>query len=96
MENGARCDGHDTVCKEVQADGSLIVAVIEAVAAVSNTPTADLPPLYDTVDTEALERLFSSRRDETERPVCVCFEYFGHAVTIRDGRTVTVRPTEDE
>ena len=47
----------------VETDGrSMSQAVIDAVAAVENTPPAELtPPLYDVVDPEALDKLFPGK-----------------------------------
>lgn len=104
MKSRDGCDGEFTVRKEIQpergsehgetVDSSLTLAVVEAVAAASNTPSEDLPPLYDVIDTEALERLFTPKRDGTGRPGCVRFEYHDHAVRISDGRTVTVHSAD--
>lgn len=104
MESRDRYDEEFAVRKEIQPergsehgetiDSSLTLAVVEAVAAASNTPPENLPPLYSVIDTEALERLFTPKRDGTVRPGCVRFEYYDHAVGIRDGRTVTVHPAD--
>lgn len=104
MGSRDRCDEEFTVRKEIQpergsehgdtADRSLTLAVIEAVAAASDTPPENLPPLYDVIDTEALERSFTPKHDGTARSGCVRFEYYDHVVRIRDGQSVTVHPVD--
>lgn len=50
------------------------------------------PPLYDVVDTDALNALFRSGYGDD---VVVSFEYQGCSVTVDDGR-VAVDPPEDD
>ena len=103
MERGEQPDERHIVRRDVRegdgtvlaADGSVFTTIIETVAATSNTPATELPPLYDTVDTDALERLFAPKHDGTGRQATVTFSYYGHEVTVRDGRTVGVRPLDD-
>jgi len=62
------------------------VAVIESIAAVAGTDPLEMePPLYEAVDTDALDKLFE--RGDPER---VEFEYDGHEVTVTGDGTVTV------
>jgi hypothetical protein len=67
--------------------------IVTEVAAVEGVDPVDLPPLYSTVDPEALERLSTSASDDT--PVRVEFPYAGVDLLIEysDDVTVTVRPT---
>lgn len=74
---------------------SISVAVVEAIATATDTDPLELDsPLYDVIDTDALDRLV--RQDSLTR---VEFEYEGHAVEI-DGDGViavdgaTVAPEE--
>jgi hypothetical protein len=70
----------------------LPVQIVEAVAAVLNTDTTDLPPMYDYVDLEAVARLVESG-DPTGRPVEVLFEYEGVDVRVTtDGVETTSIP----
>lgn len=67
---------------------------LRIVAAVSDAIDADptsIPPLYDTVDPEALDRLL-----DAETAIEVVFEYEGHAVEITGDGTVTVDGVERE
>ena len=69
------------------------IAVVEAISVAANREPLDGPPLYDAVDSEALDDLF-----ETEgRPPAnleVSFTYDGFDVTVTGAGTVTVRPAE--
>jgi len=46
-------------------DTSIIVAVVEAVSSFENSSPTSLPPLYDVVDTDALNALFETGSDAT-------------------------------
>ncbi|WP_459193527.1 HalOD1 output domain-containing protein [Halosimplex sp. J119] len=60
--------------------------VIETLASVTDTdPLTMEPPLYDVVDTDALDSLYESGAEAS-----VEFEYNGHTVAIDADRTVTV------
>jgi len=62
------------------------IDVIETIAAVTgDDPLTMSPPLYEVVDTDALDTLYERGAD-----VCVEFEYNGHQVVIGDDQTVTV------
>lgn len=62
------------------------IDVIETVAAVTgNDPLAMNPPLYEVVDTDALDTLYERGAD-----VCVEFEYDGHQIVIDSDQSVTV------
>lgn len=63
-----------------------IAAVLERVAALENRSPTNLPPLYETVDPEALGSLLESTED-----VSVCLEYDGYRIVIGpDPREVEV------
>ncbi|MFB6141369.1 MAG: HalOD1 output domain-containing protein [Halosimplex sp.] len=71
----------------VHKDGTDIsVDVIETIAAVTGTdPLAMTPPLYEVIDTDALDRLYERGAD-----AAVEFEYAGHTVAVDADGTVTV------
>lgn len=76
----------DPVATElVEPDGwrdPVSTAVVEAVATVSNARVEAMPPLFDVVDPEALDRLFTQTRTGM-----VSFRYCGVTVRVRaDGR----------
>lgn len=70
-------------------NGSAVEGVVEAVAAASDRAVVaeepgeePLPPLYDAIDPEALDRLVGSF--DAQRPAgCVTFRYAGYEVTVR-------------
>lgn len=74
-----------------RADGATVTfEIADAIAAeVGTAPQALDTPLYEAVDTEALDRLLDS-----DGPVSVTFEYEGYLVQVDDRRTVTVRRTD--
>lgn len=59
--------------------------IIEALAEETDTDPLALPPLYETIDPEALDRLFADRDDGT-----VTFSYCGYAVTVQHNGEVIV------
>lgn len=70
--------------------------VIRAVANHAGQDPVDLPPLYEVVEPEALDKLFESlpngvARDGGE----VAFAYAGYRVTVSFDRTVNVRVEAD-
>jgi len=72
--------------------------VIEAIAAVSDGDATDLPPLYDSIDPNALNALFDSEKAHSEQPLSVSFAYLGYKVcgiengSIFDPRQATLAP----
>ncbi|GAB3674914.1 HalOD1 output domain-containing protein [Halopiger thermotolerans] len=68
---------------------SLVVAIVEAVATVTGDDPIDMPPLFDTVNPEALSELVapSPPRDQY---VEVTFEYQGCRVTVSSDGDMTV------
>lgn len=79
-------------------DETATQAVVEAVAAASgrsvlpdDDPDAEpLPPLYDVVNTEALNELFGAR--DGRGPDRVTFTYCGYEVTLEGPELVSVAP----
>jgi hypothetical protein len=77
--------------------------VLEAVAELSNraiipdssTPEGDvtspLPPLYEAVDPDALNRICQSATDETE--ILIRFRYCGYDVSVKNGDEIIVCET---
>ena len=71
---------------------SRTLAVLEIVAETEGTDPLDLPPLYDAVDTDALESIFGQQPHGGPRTGRIEFPYHGHNVSVAcaaDG-TVTV------
>lgn len=54
------------------------VRIVYSVAEQTNTDPRELPPLYDTIDTDALNRLLTTLDDAQ-----IQFEYAGQVVTVQ-------------
>lgn len=72
-------DGSAMLACSVGDEESTSAAVVRAVAAASNTAATGLPPLYDTVDPDTLDRLFPGESTNGE----LRFDYGGYAVVVR-------------
>ncbi len=71
---------------------SLSVAVVEAVASMSDTDTTALRPLNEAVDPDALEQVFDSLVDRPDGAGYVSFRYQGYHVRVFGDRTIEIRP----
>jgi len=80
--------GRDWTVTNAYGDDPPSHAVARSVAAATDRVVVDLPPLYETIDTDALDHLF----DRGAR-VAVSFRYAGCDVTVT-GLHVVVRPDE--
>ncbi|WP_167768370.1 HalOD1 output domain-containing protein [Haloarcula amylovorans] len=69
-------------------------AVIEAVTASTTGDSADLPPLYNTVDPDALSAILAERTTGSGSAIRVSFEYAGTDVTIDSHGGIVVRSIE--
>lgn len=71
-------------------------AVVEAIAAEADRDPTELPPLFDTIDPDALDAIFSTQPDGTpRRDGEVVFPYAGYRVCVSADRTVEVRSDPD-
>lgn len=76
---------------DVSSDTSPSDAIVRAIAAVSDTEPTDLTPLYDTIDTEALNRLFDGRTRESDAGgKILSFAVSGWNVFVRDDGRIRV------
>ncbi|GAA0522478.1 hypothetical protein SAMN04488066_105101 [Halorubrum aquaticum] len=75
-------------------DGSDLpsTAVVEAVASANGREPLEMPPLYDTLDAEALDGLLTADRDGAHGNVGVSFTYDGAYVWVDSGGTIEVDP----
>ncbi|WP_266075522.1 HalOD1 output domain-containing protein [Haladaptatus caseinilyticus] len=73
-------------------DGAVSEAVIRAISQVNGVDPLDLSPLYDTIDPDALDRLFRPTIS-TERDIesCVQFTMAGCEITITDNQVVAAK-----
>ena len=67
--------------------GETSLRIVELVAVAEGTPPANLPPLYDAIDPEALDAIFGGDTDATGR---LEFDYSGYTVVVdtEDGVTL--------
>jgi hypothetical protein len=65
---------------------SVVHEIAAGVASLEDTTPNDLPPLYEVIDTEALEDLFRGGRGR------VVFEYRGYEVTVYHDHSVEITP----
>lgn len=67
------------------------VAIVEAVAAAEGVDPVELtPPLYEVVDTDALDRLFAPNSQRALADGRSNFSYKGYTITVEAGGTVTI------
>jgi hypothetical protein len=73
-------------------DRPLAGTIVEALATVTGDDPTALPPLYDAIDPEAIERLFRSFEDENghSKPCFVEFTFATYAVTVSSSGELTV------
>ncbi|MFC7079794.1 HalOD1 output domain-containing protein [Halorussus caseinilyticus] len=74
---------------QATADSTPAEAIVAAVTASGGASAFDgpedvtrLPPLYDSVDTDALNAIFDSSWGERNADVSVTFDYSGYAVSV--------------
>lgn len=75
-------------------DEPVTVAVIDAVATMAGVEPTALPPLYETIDPDALDGLFDAGSSDA-RSVRVSFSYADYEVAVEGGSSVTVTVTPD-
>lgn len=61
---------------------SLSMAIVDAIAAFSNTDPADLEPLYYSIETEALNTLFTADDEPRVAARRFTFTHAGYEITI--------------
>ncbi len=67
-------------------------AVVETIASAADCDPTELDPLYNAIDTDALDRLLDS--GEPNGMTTVTFRVGGYEVTVQRGGTVIARPIE--
>jgi len=65
------------------SDDSVSNTIIEVVAEADGVEPTELPPLYDAVEPDALDMVFSSPKPSTTRTGIFQFPYAGFVVTVR-------------
>lgn len=87
-----------TLDDKIQTDSSdeaVSQQVVKAVADAKGVDPLDLPPLYDSIDPDALDALFSNADASTSMPE-LQFRVAGCEVLVRGDGVVTITHTEDE
>lgn len=83
---------------EAERDDSVTSVVVEAIADAAGTDPVDLPPLFDFIDPDALEQLFSAPAGGPADEATLSFQFDTWNVFVRsDGRILVcdrTRPTE--
>ena len=87
-----------TYTAQIEQSERMVSAIVSGVAACRGCEFTDLPPLYDVVDPEAVDQVFTSfpgsrHRSNDER---IVFTYAGCEIVIDGGGELTVRLLEDQ
>jgi len=93
------CD-RDNATYRVQRQESVTQAVVRAVRSESQSDDRALPPLYSTIDPDALNQLFTRRdahAEESRHPTGVVeFPYAGYHVRVQEDGTVEANPPDHQ
>ena len=74
----------------VNSNGDWLTTVVTHVSESEGIPFEELPPLYDTLDTECLTRLLESNS------VDVSFSYCGYTVSIEADGDISITPEQSQ
>ncbi|MFC6964796.1 HalOD1 output domain-containing protein [Halocatena marina] len=85
VENPHSKTGDETIQESITS------AVVSRIAASTGRDETELPPLYETLDPDALDELFCS---STANMATLSFKYAGQQVTIHSDRTIHLAPQE--
>lgn len=79
-----------------EGDERVVATIVRAVAIVTNTPPADFDPLFETIDPDALERLFDGPSGDPARDTSwMSFRFSDCAVQVSATGTIEITPDED-
>jgi len=91
------CD-RENAAYDVQQQESVTQAVVRAVRSESHADDRTLPPLYSTIEPDALNQLFTHRgtqAEESRQPTGVVeFLYAGYRVRVQSDGTINVNPPD--
>lgn len=62
----------------------IVVKIIQEVGSRKNIPEAELPPISDVIEPEALNRLFADAEGELQ----LTFQYAGFEITVDETQTI--------
>lgn len=78
-------------------DESITTAVVMGVAAITNTPPTELGPVFETIDSDALNRLFHSSTCGSSRDAgSISFHLHGCAVRVYATGEIEITPDGDD
>lgn len=79
-----------------QGDDPVSATVIRAVAIVTNTPPTDFDPLFESIDSDRLDRLFSGPSGDPPRDTgSVSFPFNDCTVQVNATGVIEITPAED-
>lgn len=65
--------------------------IVAAVAEYEGTDSGTLPPIEQSINPVALEKLFDTTSDDDPRPGCVTFSYYGYTVIVQSTGLILIR-----
>lgn len=82
---------------EKRSGETVTEAVIQAVSLAENCSPRELPTLYGTIDTDALNNIFEpiGGNPTDSQAGAVVFEYFGYCITAHSTGIIKVEPISD-
>jgi hypothetical protein len=87
MDRSVAVTGSDPILSTNSSSSPTTEEIVDAVSRAAGTTPLELPPLHDTVDAEALERVLESNPDSQ-----LSFSYRGFRVVASGDGTVAVYP----
>ncbi|WP_458191143.1 HalOD1 output domain-containing protein [Haladaptatus sp. NG-WS-4] len=89
---GESTDNTPNDSQRTATEPSIAFLILEAITAREEINPDDCPPLYDVIDPDALDNLFTPTQTGSERHGKVIFQYCGYRVTVAGDRTISLDP----
>lgn len=80
------------VSVDPDSDTPLAVAIVQALAAITQSDPLQLEPLVEYIDPEALERMYTADRSTSATRPAVSFSYADHQITVEPTTEITIPP----
>lgn len=79
---------------EIRSEETVTEAVIEAVSLSENCSPRDLPAIYGTINTDALNNIFEpiGENPADSQPGAIVFEYMDYCITVFSTGVIEVEP----
>lgn len=77
----------------IPAEASTTEAVVAALSRYEDVSPLALPPLHDSIPTDALDELFDGKDDRSV--VCLSFTHMGNLVTIENGEKILIEAAQE-